>query len=169
MRILGLDPSLCKTGWGVLDQCGNTLKCSGYGVIIPKSTLSTAERLACLASELQSILGLYNPNLISIEDTFCGINPLTNIRLGFASGALMAICGIAGIPVYQYATRLVKQMVGETGRASKITIQEKVMLLLNMDKTKHLDSSDALAVAITHTILNPTKDELIPDSISLLS
>ena len=167
MRILGLDPSLCKTGWGVLEQHDDKLTCLGYGVIIPKLNASTSERLAYLALELQSVLSIHNPHLISIEETFCGINPLTNIRLGFASGALLAICGMAGSPVYQYATRLVKQMVGETGKASKVLIQEKVMSILNMDKTRYLDSTDALAVAITHTILNPVQTAGKPNILSL--
>ena len=153
----------------MLERCNNTLKYLGHGVIMPKLTLSTAERLAYLSLELRAVLEEHSPNLVSIEETFCGINPLTNIRLGLASGALMAICGMAGIPVHQYASTLVKHMVAESGRASKIIIQEKVMSILNIDKTQYLDSTDALAVAIAYTILNPTKDELILNSVSLSS
>jgi len=153
MRIIGIDPSLCKTGWGVIEYNDKTFSYISNGIIKPKVTLPTEQRLSFLGVKLMEIILEYRPNCAAIEDTFCGINPLTNLRLGFASGALMCICGMTEIPVNRYPARLVKQIIGHNGASDKFTIRKYVIDLLKLDTIIGLDSSDALAVAMTHALL----------------
>jgi len=147
--VLGIDPSMCRTGWGVIKA--DNMTHIAHGVIKIKSTLRSEQRLANLANELELIIKFHNPDIICIEETFCGINPMTTLRLGFAFGCILTVCGKLNLPVFKYATRLVKQTITETGAATKDMVLAKVLELLKVE-VNNFDSSDALAVAITHCL-----------------
>jgi crossover junction endodeoxyribonuclease RuvC len=150
IKVLGIDPSMCRTGWGLIN--GEDLSHIAHGIIKVKSTLASEQRLASLACELETLIKIHNPSIACIEETFCGINPMTTLRLGFAFGAILTVCGRLNIPVYKYATRLVKQTLADTGAATKdmVLLRVKDMLKVEID---NFDSSDALAVALAHCIL----------------
>lgn len=153
MRILGIDPSLCRTGWGIVDYNHDQVVHLAHGIASTKGSLSTEKRLASLSRETTAILHLYMPDIVCIEQTFCGINPSTTLRLGFASGAILSACGINETPVFTYATRLVKQLITNNGSSDKNAVRISIMDILKLDAIEHLDSSDALAVAVAHLIV----------------
>jgi len=153
-RLLGIDPSLCKTGWGIIDTIDNDFTHISHGTILTKSKWSTEARLAFISSSILKIIEEYSPTIVIIEDTFCGINPVTNLRLGFASGAIMSIAGTCNLCVHRYPTRLVKRVIANHGSADKEQIAIKVKKMLNLIEINSLDASDALAVALTHAIQN---------------
>ena len=148
MKILGIDPSLCKTGWGLIEVQNDNLIHISHGVIKIKPTMRIEARLAMLFDSISTLLVQIQPDLIALEETFCGVNSATNIRLGFASGAIMASAGKAGIELRMYATRLIKRSVTGNGAATKAEVRQSVLGILNLGEIDSLDSSDALAVAI---------------------
>ena len=148
IRILGVDPGLRHTGWGVITVDGPRLGWVAHGVIKPETTMDLADRLACLAMELRKVVDQHAPDEAAVEETFVNINPKSTLLLGQARGAAMASLAGAGLKVHEYATRKVKLSVVGTGGADKDQVAFMVRRLLPRAGDVSADAADALAVAI---------------------
>jgi crossover junction endodeoxyribonuclease RuvC len=150
MRLLGLDPGLRHTGWGVIDVAGNRLSHVADGVVHSDGKQSLAERLVALFRQLNEILERYRPNEAAVEETFVNKNPASTLKLGVARGVVLLAPAERGIPVAEYSTNLVKKSVVGAGHADKVQIQMMVRRLLPGCAIASADAADALAVAICH-------------------
>ncbi len=150
MRLLGLDPGLRVTGWGVIEVADNRLRPVADGVVRSDDSLSLAERLAQLYGGLVAIIERYGPSEAAVEETFVNRNPASTLKLGQARGVALLAPAAAGIPVAEYAPTLVKQAVVGTGRAAKDQVGVMVRTLLPGCLVASPDAADALAVAICH-------------------
>ena len=148
IRILGVDPGLRHTGWGVITMDGPRLGWVAHGVIKPDTKMDLADRLACLAMELRKVVDQHTPDESAVEETFVNINPKSTLLLGQARGAAMASLAGAGLKVHEYATRKVKLSVVGTGGADKDQVAFMVRRLLPRAGDVSADAADALAVAI---------------------
>ena len=150
IRILGLDPGLRRTGWGVIETIGNRLAYVACGNIAPDDKLTLAERLAALHEGLAKIIRDFAPDEAAVEETFVNQNPVSTLKLGQARGIAMLVPAQAGISVAEYKPNLVKKTVVGTGHAGKDQIGMMIGVLLPTAGTIGPDAADALAVAITH-------------------
>jgi crossover junction endodeoxyribonuclease RuvC len=149
MRILGLDPGLRRTGWGVIEADGNRLRHVAHGVAESDATLTLAERLAQLYDGVAAVIAEHAPAEAAVEETFVNKNPESTLKLGQARGAALVAASRAGLPVAEYATNHVKKSVVGVGHADKTQVAMMVKRLLpGIDATA--DAADALAVAICH-------------------
>lgn len=149
MRLIGLDPGLRHTGWGVIDVAGNRLSHVADGVVHTRNDGSLAERLGELYRQLNTVLDRYTPEAAAVEETFVNKNPSSTLRLGMARGVVLLAPAERGLPVFEYSTNLVKKSVVGTGHADKAQVQMMVRKLLPGADAEE-DASDALAVAICH-------------------
>ncbi|MBK6897559.1 MAG: crossover junction endodeoxyribonuclease RuvC [Alphaproteobacteria bacterium] len=150
MLILGIDPGLQKTGWGLVDINGHTLRFRGCGLIKTDAGHSAARRLAFLHEGLSEIIKTHQPQSAAIEETFVNTNALSALKLGQARGVLMAVPALFGLEVAEYAANTVKKSVTGSGHAAKNQIQMMVRRLLPACGPIGADEADALAVAICH-------------------
>lgn len=150
MIILGLDPSLTCTGWGIIRAEGNRLAHLANGQIKTASTQPLATRLADLATELESLIAEHRPNAAAAEEVFVNQNPASTLKLSHARGVALMCAARAGLQVGEYAPTLVKKAVVGTGGASKDQVHAMVSRLLPGARIAGPDAADALAVAITH-------------------
>lgn len=150
LTLLGIDPGLRHTGWGVVAQDGNRLSFVAAGRVSPDPDLPMASRLFELAQELADVVATYKPDEAAIEETFVNKNAASALKLGQARGAAMLALAQAGLPVAEYAANRVKQSVTGHGHADKIQIQTMIGILLPGCGKLAADAADALAVAITH-------------------
>lgn len=150
VRILGLDPGLRHTGWGVIDACGNSLTFVADGVVEPDPKLTLAERLHVLFAGVQELVARYRPDECAIEDTFVNQNPVSTLKLGHARAAAMLAPAAAGLPVAEYKPNLVKKSVVGAGHAQKAQVAAMMRVLLPGCKGGLADAADALAVAVCH-------------------
>lgn len=150
MLILGIDPGLQKTGWGLVEINGQTLRFRGCGLIKTPAGESTARRLAFLHDSLSEVVRLHHPQSAAIEETFVNTNALSALKLGQARGVLMAVPALFGLEVAEYAANTVKKSVTGSGHAAKNQIQMMVRRLLPACGPIGADEADALAVAICH-------------------
>ena len=157
MRLLGLDPGLRHTGWGIINSKDNKISWVASGNISPKISLSLSERLKEIHQGLNSIVKKYNPSIAAIEEVFVNMNGQSTLKLGMARGAAITACSINEMPIYEYAPTRVKQSVTGSGRSKKDQVASMVNILLPRCKIKSEDESDALAVAICHTIFANSK------------
>ena len=157
MRLLGLDPGLRHTGWGIINSKDNKISWVASGNISPKISLSLSERLKEIHQGLNSIVKKYNPSIAAIEEVFVNMNGQSTLKLGMARGAAITACSINEMPVYEYAPTRVKQSVTGSGRSKKDQVASMVNILLPRCEIKSEDESDALAVAICHTIFANSK------------
>ena len=153
-RIIGIDPGLVSTGWGFIESKGSNLSFVDCGTIAPNTKLPLSERLLALHADLTRIIALYKPTAAAIEETFVTANGASTLKLGQARGALIVTLAASGLPVAEYATRLVKKAIVGTGTADKNQMGQMVGVLLPaareaLKACKH-DAADALAIAITH-------------------
>jgi len=149
MRLIGLDPGLRHTGWGVIDVAGNRLSHVADGVVNTHQNLSLAERLNELYRQLNDVLDRFAPETAAVEETFVNKNPSSTLRLGMARGVVLLAPAERGLPVFEYSTNLVKKSVVGNGHADKAQVQMMVRRLLPGADAGE-DASDALAVAICH-------------------
>ncbi|WP_422035109.1 crossover junction endodeoxyribonuclease RuvC [Reyranella sp.] len=149
MRLIGLDPGLRLTGWGVIEVEGNRLRHVAHGVVKVATTGTLAERLRDLFEGVVRVLEAQRPAEAAVEETFVNVNPGSTLKLGQARGVVMLAPARAGLSVYEYATNLVKKSVVGTGHADKNQIAMMVGRLLPGVEAKQ-DAADALAVAICH-------------------
>jgi crossover junction endodeoxyribonuclease RuvC len=150
MRLLGLDPGLRITGWGVLDTEGSRLVWVADGVVTSDEKLPLSARLAQLHRGILAVIDQFKPDEAAIEETFVNRNPGSTLKLGQARGAVLTAAGLAGLTVGEYAPLLVKKSVVGAGRAAKQQIGMMVRQLLPSSQSGSEDAADALAVAICH-------------------
>ena len=150
IRILGVDPGLRRTGWGVIDVSGTRLSFVAAGVVTPDETLPLAKRLAALHAGLMAVVEVHWPHEAAVEETFVNTNPHSTLKLGQARGIAMLVPALAGIEVAEYAANLIKKTVVGAGHAEKRQIQAMIQVLLPKAMVRSPDAADALAVAICH-------------------
>jgi crossover junction endodeoxyribonuclease RuvC len=149
VRILGIDPGLRTTGFGVIEQHGHKLSYVASGTIkTPDADLPA--RLKVILASITEVIETYAPDCASIEKVFVNVNPQSTLLLGQARGA--AICGLvqANLPVFEYTALQLKKSVVGHGKAQKQQVQEMVVRLLSLSGTPSTDAADALGVAICH-------------------
>ena len=149
MRILGIDPGSRVTGFGVIETDGAKSRHLASGCIRTQSKDFT-QRLGEIYTGLQDVVEETRPDQAAVEQVFVAHNPSSALKLGQARGAAVTAMVVAGLPVYEYTPRAVKQALVGTGSADKEQVQHMTRLLLGVHKKMGLDESDALAVAICH-------------------
>jgi len=150
MRLIGLDPGLRNTGWGIIAVNGNRLKHISDGVVCSDAKLSLAERLVQLQVGLSEVITKFKPDEAAVEETFVNTNAVSTLKLGQARGIALVVPASMGIPVSEYTPNLVKKTVVGSGHAAKEQVQMMVRTLLPGCEVKSADAADALAVAICH-------------------
>ena len=150
LRLLGLDPGLRITGWGVIEAWDNRLSHIADGVITTDSRMALAERLSALYEGLVAVIERFRPAEAAVEETFVNKNAVSTLKLGQARGVVLLVPARSGIVVREYPPNLIKKTVVGTGHASKEQIQMMVRTLLPGSGTATADAADALAVAICH-------------------
>ena len=150
VRLLGLDPGLRFTGWGVIDVDGNRLRHVGDGVIATESVASVPERLKILHDALVALLERLRPDEAAVEETYVNRNGSATLKLGYARGVALLAPALAGVSVTEYGAKSVKKAVVGTGGAEKEQVEMMVRRLLPGALIRRADAADALAVAICH-------------------
>ncbi len=153
MLIIGIDPGLGTTGWGVIAKQGNRLSHIANGQVRTDPKAPLAERLVTLDRELTDVILAHRPDSGAVEEVFVNANPQSTLKLGHARGVCLLALARAGLPVSEYATRLVKKAIVGTGGAEKAQVQAMLGVLLPGVKLAGADAADALAVAIAHAHL----------------
>ncbi|MDR0555447.1 MAG: crossover junction endodeoxyribonuclease RuvC [Holosporaceae bacterium] len=148
-RILGIDPGLHITGWGIVDYNGFLLKHIDNGTIVSSSEEEIGSRLSHIFKKLSDIIEKYNPEEASIEDVFVNKNPFSSLKLGMARGTAICCVGVLGLKIHEYTPNKIKKSVVGTGHATKEQVLIMVQKLLSCGRVK-LDAADALAVAVCH-------------------
>jgi crossover junction endodeoxyribonuclease RuvC len=146
MRLLGLDPGLRHTGWGVIEAAGNRLRHVADGAVHSSNARPLAERLVELHDGLARVIAEFRPDEAAVEETFVNKNPTSTLKLGLARGVALLVPALAGLAVHEYPANLVKKSVVGAGHAAK----EQVRRLLPGAMIGSPDAADALAVAICH-------------------
>jgi len=149
-RLLGIDPGLRFTGWGLVSAEGNRLRHLGDGVIATDGTASVPERLRALHDALAALLAEHRPDEAAVEETYVNRNGTATLKLGYARGVALLAPALAGIPVAEYGAKAVKLAVVGTGGADKQQVADMVRRLLPGALLRRADAADALAVAICH-------------------
>ncbi len=150
MRLIGFDPGLRQTGWGVVDSDVNRLSHIANGVVKTEPGAGLASRLAMLHDGLVDIIERFAPAEAAVEETFVNKNPASTLKLGQARGVVLLVPALAGMPVGEYPPNLIKKSVVGSGHAAKEQVQMMVRTLLPGVDIANADAADALAVAICH-------------------
>jgi crossover junction endodeoxyribonuclease RuvC len=151
MIVIGIDPGIATTGFGVIEKQGNKLKLIEYGAIVTPAHTALPRRLGQLASELRALIRRTTPVHMAVEELFFNTNAKTALVVGQARGVILLMGEESGLPVFGYTPIQVKLGVSGYGRADKNQVQQMVKQLLNIDKIpKPDDAADALAIAICH-------------------
>jgi crossover junction endodeoxyribonuclease RuvC len=150
VRILGLDPGLRRTGWGLVAVSGARMVHIAHGVIAPKDTLPFAERLLLLFEGIVDVIATHAPDEAAVEETFVNNNAASTLKLGHARACCLIAPARAGLPVAEYAATVVKKSVVGTGAAEKDQVGFMIRRLLPTAGPTTADAADALAVAIAH-------------------
>ncbi|HLS43342.1 MAG TPA: crossover junction endodeoxyribonuclease RuvC [Paenalcaligenes sp.] len=160
MRILGIDPGLRRTGFGVIDVNGKQLGYVASGTIVVPTTLSLSERLKVILDNVRDVATRHSPDQAAIEQVFVNSNPHSTLLLGQARGA--AICALADrqLPVHEYTALQIKKTVVGRGHATKEQIQLMVQHLLRLNGSPASDAADALACAVCHAHHLPLTSQL---------
>ncbi|KUL93992.1 Holliday junction resolvase [Bosea sp. WAO] len=150
IRILGIDPGLRKTGWGVILSEGTKLSFIACGVVESEPKATLAERLRQLHDGIAGVIAAHAPGEVAVEETFVNRDPQSALKLGQARGVALVVPALAGLEVAEYAANLVKKTVVGVGHADKKQVQAMIRVLLPKAETRSADAADALAVAICH-------------------
>ncbi|HEX9461494.1 MAG TPA: crossover junction endodeoxyribonuclease RuvC [Alphaproteobacteria bacterium] len=150
MRVLGLDPGLRVTGWGIVESEGAHLRHVANGRVATDDARSLADRLVQLHDGLAAVIAQYAPEVAAVEETFVNKNPSSTLKLGVARGVVLLVPARAGLLVAEYAANAVKKSVVGVGHAAKEQVQMMVQRLLPGVALAGADAADALAVAICH-------------------
>lgn len=150
IRIIGLDPGLRRTGWGVVDSDGVRLVYVASGVIAAPADDDLAYRLRAIFEGVAGVIASFKPREAAVEETFVNENPRSTLKLGQARGAVMLAPAMAGVRVVEYTPNLIKKSVTGAGHAEKRQIQAMVGFLLPKASFDSADEADALAIAICH-------------------
>ena len=150
IRILGIDPGLRKTGWGIVISEGSKLSFVACGCVESDGALPLGQRLRQLHEGLNKVLVAHRPHEAAVEETFINRDPQSALKLGQARGIALVVPALAGLDVAEYAANLVKKTVVGVGHADKKQVQAMIRVLLPKAETSSADAADALAVAICH-------------------
>ncbi|MDR0274488.1 MAG: crossover junction endodeoxyribonuclease RuvC [Burkholderiaceae bacterium] len=158
MRILGIDPGLRITGFGVLDTQGGALRYAASGVIQTAAAErgDLPARLKLLFDGITELIARYRPEVAVVEIVFVNVNPQATLLLGQARGACITALAAQGLPVAEYTALQMKQAVAGHGKAAKAQVQAMVQRLLALPSAPRPDAADALGLAITHAHAHPT-------------
>jgi crossover junction endodeoxyribonuclease RuvC len=150
IRLLGIDPGLRFTGWGLIEVEGSRLRHLADGVLATDSDMAVPDRLCALHQGLTALIALHLPAEAAVEETYVNRNGAATLKLGYARGVALLVPALAGIPVHEYGAKTVKMSVVGTGGADKVQVADMVRRLLPGAAMKRADAADALAVAICH-------------------
>ena len=151
MRVIGLDPGLRRTGWGVIEASGTQLRHIANGVVESDQTLDLARRLLQLNEGIAAVLRAHQPDEAAVEATLVNKNPSSTLKLGLARGVVLMTPAAHGLPVAEYLPMIVKKSVVGSGHASKEQVGIMIGHLLPGSGVTSADAADALAVAICHS------------------
>ncbi len=157
MRLMGIDPGLRFTGWGLIEAEGNHLRHLADGVIGTDGDAALPLRLKALDDALAALLAEYAPAEVAIEETYVNVNAAATLKLGYARGVALLAPARRGITVFEYGAKTVKLSVVGTGNAEKSQVALMVRRLLPGATLKRADAADALAVAICHAHLRASR------------
>ncbi len=157
MILLGLDPGLQSTGWGIIEVEGSRLRHVANGQVKSRTADALADRLAQIYDGLAQVIADHRPAAVAVEETFVNQNPQSTLKLGQARGVVLLAGARAGLPVAEYAARYIKKAVVGVGNADKEQIRAMVKRLLPGVVIAGPDAADALAVAITHAHVAASK------------
>ena len=161
MRVLGIDPGSETLGWGVVEGSGLKYSLVDFGTVRSNTREAFSKRLFNIYTQVGELIGRFEPDVLSVEDTFYAVNAGVAIKLGQVRGVVLLLGEQRGLTIAEYAPRLVKQTVVGHGGAEKQQVQEMVRILLRMKQTpKPHDAADALAIAICHFHHAGTKDRI---------
>ena len=150
IRLLGLDPGLRYTGWGIIESDGNRLRHVADGVIATDADTAVPDRLRAIHEGLQALIATHRPQEAAVEETYVNQNGAATLKLGYARGVALLTPALAGLVVAEYGAKMVKRAVVGTGNADKVQVADMVRRLLPGASLRRADASDALAVAICH-------------------
>lgn len=151
MIVLGVDPGIAITGYGLVEECNGTLKPVDYGVVTTSSNMRMSDRLIKIYDSINQIISYYNPDALAVEELFFNKNVKTALIVGHARGVAILAAAKKGIPIYEYTPLQVKQAVVGYGRAEKNQVQQMIKFLLRLREIpKPDDAADALAVSVCH-------------------
>jgi crossover junction endodeoxyribonuclease RuvC len=150
IRILGIDPGLRRTGWGVVAIEGSRLMFLACGSLATQDHAALAQRLLAIHDGLRDVVASHAPDEAAVEATFVNKNPAATLKLGQARGIAMLVPAIAGLPVAEYAPNLVKKTIVGAGHGEKAQIRMMIGVLLPKADPRSDDAADALAIAVTH-------------------
>lgn len=150
LRILGIDPGLRSTGFGVIEKKANALTYIASGCVKTDAALSLPQRIKTLLDGIGEVVATYQPQQAAVEIVFVNVNPQSTLLLGQARGAAISALVLANLSVAEYTALQVKQAVVGHGKAAKEQVQQMVMRLLNLSGAPSADAADALACAIAH-------------------
>ncbi|MDD3411052.1 MAG: crossover junction endodeoxyribonuclease RuvC, partial [Eubacteriales bacterium] len=160
MILLGIDPGLATLGWGVIEAGGGRERLIEYGCILTTPDQALPERLLQIQNDMRALLARFQPEEIAFEELFFAKNVTTAFTVGAARGVSIAVCAEYTDKLYEYTPMQVKQAVVGWGKAEKKQIQQMVKLMLHMDDiAKPDDAADALAIALTHAAVGPTRGQ----------
>ena len=160
MRLLGLDPGLQRTGWGVIEVQGNALRFLAAGVVATEAGDDLARRLDALYRGLKEVVTRHGPTVAAVEETVINRNAGSSLKLGQARGVVLLAAAHAGLGVTEYASKTVKRTVVGTGAADKRQVAMMVRMLLPASGALTADAADALAVALCHAQHQAGRDRL---------
>ena len=159
MVILGIDPGLANTGWGIVEERRGEVRCRAYGCIETSSGSDLAARLGRIADELTAVVDRYRPQEAAVEGIYFGANVRSAIPTAHARGAALVACSLCGVEVGEYTPMQIKQAVVGTGAADKTQVTYMVRTLLHLDHDPKPDhAADALACAVCHAHLHRTRE-----------
>ena len=150
IRILGIDPGLRRTGWGVVDVEGNRLMFVACGAVLTDDKAELALRLLAIHDGLVRVVGEFRPDEAAAEATFVNKDAIATLKLGHARGVALLVAAKAGVPIAEYAPNLVKKTIVGAGHGEKAQVRMMIGVLLPKADPRSDDASDALAVAVTH-------------------
>jgi crossover junction endodeoxyribonuclease RuvC len=150
IRILGLDPGLRRTGWGLIAVDGTRLSFVACGTVTSDGKDALADRLAALHDGIKEVIDTHRPDEAAVEETFVNKDAVATLKLGQARGIALLVPAKAGLVVAEYAPNLIKKSVVGVGHADKTQVQAMIKVLLPKAELTSADAADALAVAITH-------------------
>jgi len=151
MIIIGIDPGLVKTGYGIISIKNEKPKLIDFGIISPDSSDTISNRLFTIFSDIEQLISTYSPSVFSIEDIFYSKNFKSAMLLGQARGAAVLVAAKYKLPIFEYSAKKVKQSITGNGNADKTQVQYMIMKILNIKTTSMpLDASDALGIALCH-------------------
>jgi len=160
VRLIGFDPGLQTTGWGVIDVDGNRLSYVADGLVQTSPKASLSERLVELHAGLKDVIDEFRPDEAAVEETFVNKNAVSTLKLGQARGIVLLVPALAGLAVAEYLPNLVKKTVVGAGHAQKQQVEAMVKMLLPGAMVSGADAADALAVAICHAHHRGTADKV---------